>query len=226
MTEQEHIGSVAMGDSSETGNPMAFFSENVDRWGAAEWFDRLAKAIREQDKAVRAMYQSTGDDKDAHEIMFETYRNIASSSAMQLVRDYEEQVRDALSRPVQEPVAVPDGWKLVPIKPTDDMLDSALGVHEARDGEDEEFFAEFRRTYRAMLSAAPHPAHGTSATAGQGVEAALQRALDFIESLTADPLLLADDIEMNLSDVQSHARIELASIRKALSTPTPKEESK
>lgn len=73
---------------------------------------------------------------------------------------------------------------------------------------------------------AARAALATSEGSGQGVEAALQRALDFIESLTADPLLLADDIEMSLSDVQSHARIELASIRKALSTPTPKEESK
>lgn len=43
---------------------------------------------------------------------------------------------------------------------------------------------------------------------------AMTRALDFIESLTADPLLMGvDDIEMTLEDVQDHARIELASIR-------------
>ena len=66
---------------------MSFFSENVDRWGAAEWFDRLAKAIGAQNKAV-----VDGDD-----VGFETYRMIASSSAMRLVSDYEAEVRRALS---------------------------------------------------------------------------------------------------------------------------------
>lgn len=68
-------------------SPMEFFSQNVDSWGASEWFDRLAKAIREQDKAVVA-----GDD-----ISFETFRMIAASSAMALVRDHEQAVRAALT---------------------------------------------------------------------------------------------------------------------------------
>jgi hypothetical protein len=157
MTEQEHNGSVAMGDSNETGNPMALFSENVDRWGAAEWFDRLAKAIREQDKAVRAMYQLTGDDKDAHEITFETYRNIASSSAMHLIRDYEEQVRAALSpRPAHEPV----GW--LPTK-TVEWLQDYEGSAVGRDT------VAYRKPIKTdggvpVYLAAPQPAHGTSAT--------------------------------------------------------------
>jgi hypothetical protein len=66
-----------------------FFGENVDAWGAAEWFDRLAKAIRQQDAAVVA-----GDT-----MTMETCQNVAASSAMRLVRDYEQQVRVALSRP-------------------------------------------------------------------------------------------------------------------------------
>lgn len=49
------------------------------------------------------------------------------------------------------------------------------------------------------------------------IEKALSRALEFIESLTADPLLIGvDDVEMTLEDVQEHAHIELASIRAAL----------
>lgn len=76
-------------------NPMSFFSENVDGWGAAEWFDRAAKAIRSQDKA-----NVKGDD-----IAFETYRMIAASSLARLVRDHEDTVRAALSTDVE-----PDGW--------------------------------------------------------------------------------------------------------------------
>lgn len=59
------------------------------------------------------------------------------------------------------------------------------------------------------LYARPHPAKN---------EKALVRALEFIESLTDDPLLMGvDDIEMTVEDVRESARIELASIRAALS---------
>lgn len=68
-------------------NPMAFFSENVDSWGPLEWFDRLAKAVHARSQAVR--------DKD--DIAFETYKNIASSSASRLVSDFEDKVRMALT---------------------------------------------------------------------------------------------------------------------------------
>ena len=75
--------------------PISFFSENVDAWGAAEWFDRLAKAIRQQDEAVVAK----------NDLLFETCRNVAASSAMRLVRDYEQQVRDALAAAARCPAA-------------------------------------------------------------------------------------------------------------------------
>jgi hypothetical protein len=42
----------------------------------------------------------------------------------------------------------------------------------------------------------------------------LEDAIAFIEWLTSDPLLDADDVEMHLEDVQTHARIEAASLRK------------
>lgn len=52
---------------------------------------------------------------------------------------------------------------------------------------------------------------------------ALEKAVGFIESLTREPLLLPDDIEMTLGDVQRHARIELSSIHKLLApSPAPK----
>ena len=68
-------------------NPMSFFSDNVDAWGPLEWFDRLVKAVHARSQAVR--------DKD--DIAFETYKNIASSSATRLVSDFEDKVRMALT---------------------------------------------------------------------------------------------------------------------------------
>ncbi|MBZ9600685.1 hypothetical protein [Phyllobacterium chamaecytisi] len=86
-------------------NPIDLF-EICDHWGAAEWFDRMAKAIREHDKAVAAgLY-----------VRAETYRNIAASSGLNLVRDYEQQIRAAL-KPVGQPTPVIivgdgiDGWR-------------------------------------------------------------------------------------------------------------------
>lgn len=53
---------------------------------------------------------------------------------------------------------------------------------------------------------------------------ALNRALDFIESLTDTPFLIGDDIEGTIDDIRDHARIELASIRKMLAaSQQPKE---
>jgi hypothetical protein len=69
--------------------PMQFFAQNVDQWGAAEWFDRLAKAIRAQDEAVRS----------GNAVLRETCQFVAASSAMSLVREFEQEVRSALSRP-------------------------------------------------------------------------------------------------------------------------------
>jgi len=100
-----------------TDSPMQFFSENVDRWGAAEWFDRLAKAIRAQDEACGLMHRAAKEDKWAYEASLETYRNIAASSAMRLVRDYEQQVRAALlaafSEAEQQPVAPADVYRVL-----------------------------------------------------------------------------------------------------------------
>jgi hypothetical protein len=76
------------GDVKTADGAMSFFMTNVDDGGAAEWFDRLARAIRAQDRAVVA-----GDMAE-----FEIYRSIAASSAMRLVRDYEAEVRAALTR--------------------------------------------------------------------------------------------------------------------------------
>jgi hypothetical protein len=60
---------------------------NCDGWGALEWFNRLADAVMERDKAV-----VSGDD-----IQFDIYNNIASSSASELVRGFRTQIREALA---------------------------------------------------------------------------------------------------------------------------------
>lgn len=104
--------------------PMDFFSENVDLWGASEWFNRLATAIRQQDAAVRA-----GDM-----MKMETCRNVAASSAMRLVRDYEQQVRTALAAQSAAPVGpilsrVAEAWQITITEPSE-SYDMQPPMHE------------------------------------------------------------------------------------------------
>lgn len=67
---------------------------------------------------------------------------------------------DFYTTPPANSPAIPDGWKLVPIQPTEEMINawdsdmsqSYARVHAEQIGEDEVVFA-----YQAMLAAAPKP---------------------------------------------------------------------
>lgn len=100
------------------------------------------RAIVEELRKARGNFMI--NDFEIAERMIEAIRKLAAAEES-----------DNEPPPQSQMMGIPAGWKLVPVKPTEDMLDAALGVHESRDGEDEEFFAEFRRTYRAMIKAAP-----------------------------------------------------------------------
>lgn len=57
--------------------------------------------------------------------------------------------------------AVSEGWKLVPINPTDEMVKAAIDtpcVDSGSDAHDEP--QDYRNMYSAMLAAAPHPVSG------------------------------------------------------------------
>jgi len=130
-------------DSPHTPAPQAstdFFSESVDAWGALEWFDRMAKAIRGQDAAVVA--------KDDAEM--EICQNVAASSAMRLVRGYEQIVRAALAP--QPPV---EGLREAFIAGATAVHKEWLASHER--GEDhpprgEPDFSEAATDYAALAS--------------------------------------------------------------------------
>jgi hypothetical protein len=66
---------------------LKFFEENVDNWGALEWFNRMARAVREADKAIL----------EGRFLEAETARMVASSSATHLVREFEHEIREALT---------------------------------------------------------------------------------------------------------------------------------
>ena len=72
-----------------------------------------------------------------------------------------------LMQPANSP-EIPDGWKLVPVKPTHDMQEAGIDAHYEAEKKMQEpnawepgGFAERKvrasHVYRAMLAAAPHP---------------------------------------------------------------------
>jgi len=130
-------------------NPMRFFAENVDRWGALEWFNRLVDACEDHDRKRTLAFRCTdSDEKDMLSLSADTSKMIMSSSALHLARDHADEIRSALSPQVQdaedipqspwpasdwaigrikelEAQAVPIGWKLVPEEPTKEMCEAA-----------------------------------------------------------------------------------------------------
>lgn len=67
------------------------------------------------------------------------------------------EINSAATQP--EPTsAVPDGWKLVPVRPTDEMLHAATGVHPGMryaNRDNAESWVSAYDTYLSMISAAP-----------------------------------------------------------------------
>jgi hypothetical protein len=62
--------------------------------------------------------------------------------------DAEEALRAALEQSdIEIPASVPEGWKLVPVEPTNEMVQAWLDTYEGN----------IQTVYRAMLAAAPQP---------------------------------------------------------------------
>ncbi|MDH2091076.1 hypothetical protein N5K21_20295 [Rhizobium pusense] len=79
-------------------NPMRFFAENVDKWGALEWFNRMVDACEDHDrKRTQAFRCEDVDEKDMLSLSADTSRMIMSSSAIQLARNHKDEIRTALA---------------------------------------------------------------------------------------------------------------------------------
>lgn len=50
---------------------------------------------------------------------------------------------------------IPDGYALVPVEPTDEMIDAAMNCEDVLFNSDESFCVQFGNIYEAMLAAAP-----------------------------------------------------------------------
>lgn len=60
------------------------------------------------------------------------------------------------SEQLNSPVT-PDGYALVPVEPTDEMIEAAMNCEDVLFNSDESFCVQFGNIYEAMLAAAPKP---------------------------------------------------------------------
>lgn len=78
------------------------------------------------------------------------YEDATNDNAFFLVRAIMEACRAAmLAQPVSQ------GYKLVPVEPTDEMIAAAMNCDDVEFNSDETFCVNFDNIYRAMLAAAP-----------------------------------------------------------------------
>lgn len=101
------------------------------------------------DQQLLLCSKSPREDQPNNPLMHNLPRNIAGSA---LKTDY---CNTPLFASQPAPVSVPDGWKLVPIEPTAEMIDAAINTPVADTGDDEvDQPNDYRNMWSAMLDAA------------------------------------------------------------------------
>ncbi|EBB1100941.1 hypothetical protein CH129_08940 [Salmonella enterica] len=73
-----------------------------------------------------------------------------------------QQLRERIARTVRAAIiqagnspVTPDGYALVPVEPTDEMIAAAMNCEDVLFNSDESFCVQFGNIYEAMLAAAP-----------------------------------------------------------------------
>ncbi|EMD4280424.1 hypothetical protein VQ374_001050 [Salmonella enterica] len=79
------------------------------------------------------------------------YRDLSQPVDPQ-ISEYEKIMLQAGNSPV-----IPDGYALVPVEPTDEMIAAAMNCEDVLFNSDESFCVQFGNIYEAMLAAAPQP---------------------------------------------------------------------
>lgn len=77
------------------------------------------------------------------------YRDLSQPVDPQ-ISEYEKIMGQAGNSPV-----IPDGYALVPVEPTDEMIEAAMNCEDVLFNSDESFCVQFGNIYEAMLAAAP-----------------------------------------------------------------------
>lgn len=120
-----------------------------------------------------------------------------------------EYARSALAASPVQPVAVPDGWKLVPTEPTEAMMHAAQDVPAPR---------PYGAVYRAMLATAPAAPAALGDAKEKILLAALQKAIGWCE----DPGFRTNHTAKQMQTLLDGMRKEFLAAIAAKAAPTPK----
>ncbi|EPD0207472.1 hypothetical protein ACR4U3_000003 [Salmonella enterica] len=114
------------------------------------------------DNALRELVEDTTGDNGVRVVqaviralrdsgLIRTYPDLSQPVDPQ-ISEYEKTMLQAGNSPV-----IPDGYALVPVNPTDEMIEAAMNCEDVLFNSDESFCVQFGNIYEAMLAAAPQP---------------------------------------------------------------------
>lgn len=99
------------------------------------------------DSYTRHMWKAWTESRAA--MLQSKYRDLSQPVDPQ-ISEYEKIILQAGNSPV-----IPDGYALVPVEPTDEMIAAAMNCEDVLFNSDESFCVQFGNIYEAMLAAAP-----------------------------------------------------------------------
>lgn len=99
------------------------------------------------DSYTRHMWKAWTESRAA--MLQSKYRDLSQPVDPQ-ISEYEKIMLQAGNSPV-----IPDGYALVPVEPTDEMIAAAMNCEDVLFNSDESFCVQFGNIYEAMLAAAP-----------------------------------------------------------------------
>ncbi|ENU3515330.1 DUF550 domain-containing protein [Salmonella enterica] len=99
------------------------------------------------DSYTRHMWKAWTESRAA--MLQSKYRDLSQPVDLQIA-EYEKIMLRAGNSPV-----IPDGYTLVPVEPTDEMIEAAMNCEDVLFNSDESFCVQFGNIYEAMLAAAP-----------------------------------------------------------------------
>lgn len=124
----------------------------LKKWGRErqEYDFAMGKFLHGEDYAdsyTRHMWKAWTESRAA--MLQSKYRDLSQPVDPQ-ISEYEKIMLQAGNSPV-----IPDGYALVPVEPTDEMIAAAMNCEDVLFNSDESFCVQFGNIYEAMLAAAP-----------------------------------------------------------------------
>lgn len=122
---------------------VSFYRDGIE--AAASWVDKQRQAFDNE----HGRYDS---DTGAFEFGNDAQRDYSDTLA-----ELADGIRGLHPNAGDNSPVIPDGYALVPVEPTDEMIAAAMNCEDVLFNSDESFCVQFGNIYEAMLAAAPKP---------------------------------------------------------------------